>query len=626
MAKLKELTGGRVWAARLLIVLPVLLILVLLVAVLPAFGDGDHPGPTFVRGNRHCAGAGWEGNEFRFHVDDDDDEDETFTHNLEDGIVLEITIGDDAESFDFQFLGPPEAVQATAPIVVVKAGNWDARWFFGVVEGQQHNNVYGRRHKEISHIDFCYQLAKASPELSTSATDAVTGSPISDTATLSGGNDPTGTIAFELFDNAACDGLPVFTDDVDVNAGNNDYTSAGTSPGVGTYYWVASYSGDDNNEEATTACGDPDEISVISKAEPSLSTSATAAVTVGSPISDTATLSDGYNPTGTISFDLFDNVACPGLSVFTDDVDVNAGNNDYTSAGTSPDAGTYYWVASYSGDDNNEEATTACGEPGETSEVAKASPTISTVATEIVSVGTDIEDTATLSGGYNPTGNVTFTLYSDVTCETAVDSDAGAVDGGEATGTITSELDPGIYFWIASYEGDVNNNPVSGLCGDANETTEVFQFTFECGVPQEDSEGDLSSSFTRQGSGEECDDPKFGTMEFFEQEGVIQFTPSGGGTTATFIGVITLANDGSLTTWPILQIDLGDARGFHDMVWYDTRTLDATGVPITPFTCQDSPTDDPDSDPEPWCILSATIDSTEILWFIGGLDVDPRWR
>src|SRR6266498_1633933 len=54
-----------------------------------------------------------------------------------------------------------------------------------------------------------------------------------------------------------------------------------TDPAVGTYYWTASYSGDANNAATSTACGDPGESSVVTKAHPALSTNAAGPVTLG---------------------------------------------------------------------------------------------------------------------------------------------------------------------------------------------------------------------------------------------------------------------------------------------------------------------------------------------------------
>jgi len=99
----------------------------------------------------------------------------------------------------------------------------------------------------------------ASPTITASATASVLlGNAISDTATLTGGNIPTGTISFRLYgpNDASCQGAPVFTSSpVPVN-GNGSYGSGPFTPVLpGTYFWIASYSGDANNNSAATACG-----------------------------------------------------------------------------------------------------------------------------------------------------------------------------------------------------------------------------------------------------------------------------------------------------------------------------------------------------------------------------------
>src|SRR5205823_2972421 len=127
--------------------------------------------------------------------------------------------------------------------------------------------------------------------------------------------------------------------------GNGDYNSGNYTPtAVGTYYWTAAYSGDLNNGGATTRCGDANESSVVNKRQPAITTSATPSVTLGNPISDTATLSDATsNATGSITFHLFSDSACTsevvtGLAPVT----VN-GNGDYNSGSFTPTAvGTYY--------------------------------------------------------------------------------------------------------------------------------------------------------------------------------------------------------------------------------------------------------------------------------------------
>src|SRR5262249_20672024 len=131
--------------------------------------------------------------------------------------------------------------------------------------------------------------------------------------------------------------------------------------------------------------------------------------------------------------------------VYTDTVAVN-GNGTYTTAtGTNPGGylptttGTYQWVAVYSGDANNngahdqggtsERATVAPG-------VVTATPSISTTPSTTsvqCSTSTVLKDTAMLSGGINPTGTITFTLYSP--SGTLLDTETVTVNGNGSYAT-----------------------------------------------------------------------------------------------------------------------------------------------------------------------------------------------
>lgn len=115
------------------------------------------------------------------------------------------------------------------------------------------------------------------------------GGQISDTATLSGGNAPTGTLAFNVYgpgDTSCATSLRTLTATV---SGDGTYTPAGgfrANNGAGTYRWIASYSGDVNNNAISGKCGDRGEsTAVIDK--PTLSTFTTPSVLVNNQISDT---------------------------------------------------------------------------------------------------------------------------------------------------------------------------------------------------------------------------------------------------------------------------------------------------------------------------------------------------
>ena len=75
-------------------------------------------------------------------------------------------------------------------------------------------------------------------------------------------------------------------------------------------------------------------------------------------------------------------------------------------------------------------------------------------------VGTSVRDTATVSGGSNPTGTVTFRLFSDVSCTTQVftSTDDPRGHGHSARSPPTAA---GTYRWTADYNGDAYNNAVT---------------------------------------------------------------------------------------------------------------------------------------------------------------------
>jgi hypothetical protein len=215
------------------------------------------------------------------------------------------------------------------------------------------------------------------PDFFTETTPSVSfGDQIFDTATLSEGTNPTGTITFRLYgpDDPICSaGSLVFTDTVPVS-GNGAYESAGTiPPQLGEWRWTAEYSGDNDNIARFQGCNAPNETALVSKRSTSISTQASADITLGGSVHDTATLSGGVGPAGTITFRLYgpDEPNCGGAPAFTSTVPVSSGNGSYDSADFTPaQAGTYRWTAEYSGDGNHDAASSGCNAAGETVTVA----------------------------------------------------------------------------------------------------------------------------------------------------------------------------------------------------------------------------------------------------------------
>src|SRR5207244_522756 len=176
-------------------------------------------------------------------------------------------------------------------------------------------------------------------------------------ATISEDTIPTLTIIFIIYEpnEATCSGSATSTGSATVS-GNGSYTSSAMTENVaGTYRWIASYSGDANNDGFTTQCNEAGETSTVNKASPSITTSATATATAGGTIQDTASLSGGTSPTGTISFSIYgpNDATCGGMATSAGSATVSLHSFPTRRSSDLNVAGTYRWIASYSGDANN---------------------------------------------------------------------------------------------------------------------------------------------------------------------------------------------------------------------------------------------------------------------------------
>ena len=328
-------------------------------------------------------------------------------------------------------------------------------------------------------------VTKAPPAIVTHASAPVAaGGTIRDVATLSGGVNPTGTIRFTVFgpNDATCSRAAIFTSIRPVSSGNGNYSSAPFTVTVaGTYRFIAAYSGDANNVAVATTCNDANESVVVSPATPAIVTNASATVPAGGPISDSATLSGGVNPTGTITFTVFgpNDATCTAAPAFTSIVAVTSGNGTYPSGPfVTTAAGTYRFIAAYSGDANNVAVTTLCNDPNESVVVGPANPTLVTAASASVPVGGTVNDTATLSGGVNPTGTITFELFGPTTRDAPALRSSPPTKPVSGNGNYTSAsftvTAPGTYNFVASYSGDANNAAIPfTACGAAGENVTI---------------------------------------------------------------------------------------------------------------------------------------------------------
>jgi uncharacterized repeat protein (TIGR01451 family) len=345
----------------------------------------------------------------------------------------------------------------------------------------------------------CFSVAKARPSIVTAADQTVlAGAAVSDSATLSGGYNPGGTITFKVYATATCSGAALSTRSVKVDAGNGTYGPVSYTPAnAGTYHWIASYGGDANNNPIAGACGDAGENDTVNKLSPSIATELVSGNNSGtnltlkppSTVHDTATLTGATaSADGTVTYTVYSNNTCSTVYAAGGTASVVDGQIGDSDPVTFNDAGIFYWQAVYSGDGSNNGATSLC-----TSEVVTITPSNMAINTELSGQGqagqhitilyrNAVTDSATLSGSSvaDAGGTVTYTVFADDTCAT--------VFAGAGTKTVTNGVVPdsdpitfntggATYYWQAVYSGDANHDRATSSCTSETVTVIVSELT-----------------------------------------------------------------------------------------------------------------------------------------------------
>src|SRR5208282_5252385 len=128
---------------------------------------------------------------------------------------------------------------------------------------------------------------------------------------------------------------------------------------------------------------------------------------VGSAVpQDSAVLSGGFQENGTITFTL----TAPDGTVADSETVTPSGDGTYTTDNTNvaTQVGTYTWTVSFAGDTLNSDTQDQGGSDEQVTTV-KASPTLDSTAG--FTIGSTIpQDSADLSGGFQESGPITFTL------------------------------------------------------------------------------------------------------------------------------------------------------------------------------------------------------------------------
>jgi len=233
---------------------------------------------------------------------------------------------------------------------------------------------------------------------------------------------------------------------------------------AGTFYWQAVYSGDADNNGATSPC--TSEKLVVNPNSPSISTTLSAGtVGIGDPVHDSATLSGATaGAGGTVTYTAYTDSTCTQGARGAGTVTVTNGVVPDSNPLSFDHAGTFYWQAVYSGDADNNGATSPC--TSEKLVVNRNTPAIVTAQHLIPN------DDATISGTTpNAGGTITFSLYSpsDATCAGPADFTQTVPVSGSGTYSTTNTQfvasAEGTWRWQVIYSGDSNNAGATSACG-----------------------------------------------------------------------------------------------------------------------------------------------------------------
>jgi hypothetical protein len=349
------------------------------------------------------------------------------------------------------------------------------------------------------------------------------GQPIFVGVFLEGGQEPGGTITFEVFASSdrGCTGTPLGT--AIVSAHGDDYYFLGLGDvgepsividALGLYPMQVRYSGDANNAPVSTACGEPT-LKVV--AAPTLALTTQEPPVVGKPVQLISTLVGGAEPSGTIRFMVFPptDQGCDEEPLLIAAGEVIDGRVVAPQTFVPSQAGNYPILLTYEGDPMNAEAFTECGQTGSTLGIGRVQPALALTPSPWTVVGAAVSATAAIAGGYRPTGAITFNLYppSDAACAgLPVVSVSDALAAAQASSGALATSAVGQYRFTAHYSGDANNLPAESPCGAGSVTTGRSQPTLIASSHAEGGGGGLDYGATAS------------LASGFEPSGIVTFT------------------------------------------------------------------------------------------------------
>ena len=245
-----------------------------------------------------------------------------------------------------------------------------------------------------------------------------------DPAPIVPGPVPTGSVSITFFQGDSCDGEVLDTGSATLNSdGNFDATGMPeTLTAAGDYSFQATYDGDGTYNASPAGGCEP--LTVVPNS-PSIATLLSASsVSDGTAVHDTATLSGATSDaSGSVTYSVFGDSGCETKVADGGTVTVADGRVPNSNPVTLHTPGTYYWRASYSGDANNDPATSKC-----TDEPLVVAPLVDLTVTKVGSPATQ---------ELTPSSSITWTM---VVTNNGPDTDTGVtiVDPMPAGNTFVS--------------------------------------------------------------------------------------------------------------------------------------------------------------------------------------------
>jgi hypothetical protein len=266
---------------------------------------------------------------------------------------------------------------------------------------------------------------------------------------------------------------------------------------AGRYCWRATFSGDSANGIPGSSDSSATECFTVNPVTPNLATAAGSDVLLGNNVTDSATLTNlatkpaspvinttgaaGAVAGGTITFTLYGPGNCSTVAYTSSATAISTtGSTGTASATFKPTAtGTYHWVASYSGDSPNNNATThntACDDTDEDVVVTSVPSSMTTAQTWVPN------DSATISAsaGGDLAGKVFFTLYPTSNCTGAPvysTPAAGVAVSGSSPQTVSSSNTTAVsatgnYSWSVSYDStNLSQDDIAAGCHETSSVT-----------------------------------------------------------------------------------------------------------------------------------------------------------